>query len=139
MAAKWFVLQSKPNKEELLWGQLLFRQIETFYPRVRYKAVNPRTRKTRPFFPGYLFVRVDPGLVNILSLNWIPGAQRLVSFGGEPAFIPDGLLQAIRRHVEEINGSSGGLYAGLKQGETPQIETGENVIRAAVVITYEIR
>jgi transcriptional antiterminator RfaH len=59
MAVEWFVLHSKPHKEELLAEQLELRRIETFYPRIRVQVVNPRARKVRPYFPGYVFMHVD--------------------------------------------------------------------------------
>jgi transcriptional antiterminator RfaH len=124
MAENWFVLKSKPNKEDLLWGQLLVRQIETFFPRVRYKPVNPRSRKIRPFFPGYLFVRLDPELGSLSSLNWIPGAARVVTFGGVPATVPEGLIHAIQLKVEEVNAAGGELFDGLKSGDVVYIQDG---------------
>ncbi|PIU33441.1 transcription/translation regulatory transformer protein RfaH, partial [Candidatus Shapirobacteria bacterium CG07_land_8_20_14_0_80_39_12] len=59
MPANWYVLHSKPNKEELLWEQLNIRKVETFYPRIRVQTVNPRARKVKAYFPGYVFVHVD--------------------------------------------------------------------------------
>ncbi len=124
MDAKWFALQSKPNKEGLLWEQLLSRRIETFYPRIRVQVSNPRARKLRSYFPGYLFVHVDLAAVSASSLKWMPGARNLVSFDGEPASIPDGLVGAIRRRVEEINDAGGELFDELKRGDTVWIESG---------------
>jgi hypothetical protein len=58
LAVEWYALHSKPNKEELLWGQLAIRWVETYYPRARVQIINPQARKIRPCFPGYVFVRV---------------------------------------------------------------------------------
>ena len=55
----WYVIHSKPRKENQVYSQLQARAIETFYPTIRVKPVNPRSAKIRPYFPGYLFVRVD--------------------------------------------------------------------------------
>ena len=38
--------------------------------------------------------------------------------------VPDNLVQAIRRHVDEINAAGGKQLAGLKQGETVVIQGG---------------
>ena len=59
MATAWYVLRSKPHKESMLFGQLKAYGIETYFPVLRVKPVNPRSRKERPYFPGYLFVHVD--------------------------------------------------------------------------------
>jgi hypothetical protein len=57
MAPAWYVLRSKPNQEDFLWGQLIARRIEVYYPCIRAKVVNPRTRKIKPSFPGYERIR----------------------------------------------------------------------------------
>ena len=35
MPERWYVLHSKPRKEDLLWEQLRLREIEAFHPRLR--------------------------------------------------------------------------------------------------------
>jgi transcriptional antiterminator RfaH len=124
MAVHWYVLHSKPRKEELLREQLDNRKIETFFPRIRVQVVNPRARKIRPYFPGYVFVYLDLEQTSMSTLQWIPGATGLVSFGGEPAHVPDGLIQAIRRRVDEINAAGGELFDALKPGEPVVIDSG---------------
>ena len=124
MTERWYALRSKPHKDDLLWSQLVIREIETFYPRLRVQTVNPRARKVRPYFPGYLFVRVDFDHVSLSSLQWTPGAVGLVSFGEEPAWVPDELITAIRRRVDEVNKAGGELLSGLKPGETVTIQEG---------------
>ncbi len=124
MTARWYVLRSKPNKETLLCEQLMARQIDVYYPCVRVQTVNPRARKMRPYFPGYLFVHVDLAEVGESVLRWTPGAQNLVSFGGEPASVPEHLLGAIRRRVEAINAAGGEMLDGLRRGERVLIQEG---------------
>ncbi len=100
MTLGWFALHSKPRKEELLYGQLSQRNIDVFYPRIRVQPVNPRSAKVRAYFPGYVFIHVDLTEIGFSSLQWLPGATGLVSFGGEPASVPDGLIVAVRRKVD---------------------------------------
>lgn len=124
MEASWYVLHSKPNKEALLWEQLLTREIETFYPRIRVQAVNPRARKVRPYFPGYLFVHVNLDQVGASTLRWVPGANNLVSCDDQPAGVPEHLIQAIRLRVDEINSAGGELFDGLKPGDHVVVQDG---------------
>jgi len=124
MTERWYVLRSKPRKEDLLWDQLLIRKVEVYHPRIKVQPVNPRARKVKPYFPGYVFVRVDLQQVNWSSLHWMPGATGLVSFGGEPASVPDSLIQAIRKRVEEINVSGGEQLDGLEKGDPVVIQGG---------------
>jgi transcription antitermination factor NusG len=124
MTERWYALRSKPHKENLLWEQLKIREIETFYPRLRVQTVNPRARKIRPYFPGYVFVRADLEQVTFSSLQWTPGAVGLVAFGEQPAWVPDELIAAIRRRVDEVNQAGGELLATLLHGEVLTIDAG---------------
>lgn len=124
MAVSWYVLRSKPNKEEFLAGQLSAYGIKVYYPRVRVKTVNPRARKVKPYFPSYLFVHVDLETVSTSTLQWMPGAVNLVTFDGEPASVPDSLISAIERQVDQINASQDQLVKGLKPGDPVVIHGG---------------
>jgi transcriptional antiterminator RfaH len=124
MAENWYVIRSKPNKEEFLAGQFTAYGIKVFYPRIRVKTVNPRARKLRAYFPSYLFVHVDLETVNLSTLQWMPGAINLVSFDGQPASVPESLISAIERQVEHINASQKNMLHGLKPGDVVSIQDG---------------
>jgi transcription antitermination factor NusG len=124
MPATWYVLRSKPNKEDFFYGQLLAHRVEVFYPCIRVQAVNPRARKVRPYFPGYLFIHVDLQNVTASFLNWMPGSGGLVAFDAQPASVPDALVAAIRRRVDEINQAGGEQLYGLQPGEPVLIQDG---------------
>ena len=117
----WYVMHSKPQKEKWLYDQLDALQIEAYCPSVRAKN---GVHKSKPYFPGYLFLNVDLQLTGISLLQWIPGSLGLVSFGGEPASVPDGLLQRIRHRVDEINNTEDRLFEILKPGDQVVIHSG---------------
>ena len=120
----WYVLRSKPNKESFLWEQLNLQKIESFYPWLRVKPVNPRARKVKPYFPGYVFLRADLEEISLSTLQWMPGSMGLVSFGGEPASVPENLINAIRNRVNEINATGRKLLEGLSKGQPVKIHSG---------------
>ena len=124
MTASWYVIRSKPNKEDFLAGQLTAYGIEVFFPRIRVKTVNPRARKVKPYFPSYLFVHVDLDLVNASTLHWMPGAVNLISFDGEPASVPDLLISAIERQIAHINNSQENFVKSLSPGDVVTIHDG---------------
>ena len=120
----WYVIRTKPRKEDFLAEQMEIRRIEIFNPRIRVQTVNPRARKIKAYFPGYVFVHLDLEKTGTFSVQYIPGAAGLVSFGGEVAEVPDGLVHAIRQRVDEINSAGGELFDVLKLGETVVIHSG---------------
>lgn len=124
MAKKWYVIRCKPRKEDVVWRQVRNNEFENFYPRIRVNPVNPRSRKIRPYFPGYLFVRVDLEEAGDSTFNWMPHAVGLVRFGDEPAVVPDNLVYEIEKRVREINEAGGEVLDGLKAGDKVIIREG---------------
>ena len=124
MSERWYVIHSKPHKEELLSEQLTVRKIENYYPLIRVRPVNPRCRTEKPYFPGYLFVWINLELFGLSYMYWLPGVAGLVTFGGEPAYISQNLIDAIRQRVNEVNQTGGLTINGLKQGDTIVIQEG---------------
>jgi transcriptional antiterminator RfaH len=121
---RWYVIQSKPQKEQLVYQQLGIHEIEASYPCIRVRPVNPHARRLKPYFPGYLFVHADLHTVGVSMLQWIPGAIGLVCFGGEPAWVSDVMLQAIHERVDQINSADAEALQGLKAGDDIAIHSG---------------
>ena len=111
MASRWYVLCSKPHKEQTLSQQLQSQGFEIYCP--RFFEPNDKSGKfqVKPYFPGYLFVRFDPNMVGISKFQWMPNTEGLVSFGLTPAYVPDAMLEAIQRHVDQLNLASGGSFS----------------------------
>ena len=120
----WYVMHSKPNKEELLYEQLRIRKIDAYYPRIKVQPMNPRARKRKPYFPGYLFIRTDLDVLRSSTLKWMPGAIGLVDFGSEPASVPEELLQAIRQKVDQVDFFDGKQAEKFIPGELVTIQSG---------------
>jgi transcription antitermination factor NusG len=124
MPQSWYAVRSKPRKEDAVWRQIVSQGFETYYPRIRVNPVNPRSRKIKPYFPGYLFVNADLEQAGVSTFQWMPHSIGLVSFGGEPAVVPDNLILAIHKRVDEINAAGGELFEGLQSGEVIWIKEG---------------
>ncbi|MGQ9502983.1 MAG: transcription termination/antitermination protein NusG [Anaerolineae bacterium] len=120
----WYVLHSKPHMEEVLWRQVQSRGFDSYYPCLHVRPVNPRARKVRPYFPRYLFVRVDLDTVGVSIFQRMPGAVGLVCFGGVPATVPHLLIEAIRLNVDAINASGGDPWAQFRPGERVRVVEG---------------
>jgi transcription antitermination factor NusG len=124
MPDNWYALRSKPRKEEAVYRQAIHQGFTAFYPRIRVQPVNPRSRKLRAYFPGYLFVQADLDEVGVSTFQWMPHTHGLVIFGGEPAVVPENLVQAIRQRVDEINAAGGEVFDALKVGDKVKISAG---------------
>jgi transcription antitermination factor NusG len=124
MSVNWYVLHSHPHKEDLLYQQLVSRGLECFYPRLHVTPVNPRSRKIRPYFPGYLFLHSDLATLGISTVQWMPYTTGLVSFGSEPAVVPELLVQALREKLASIEAEGGLRSEALKPGDAVYIHSG---------------
>lgn len=124
MTGRWYALRSKPMRESLLWEQLRLRRIESFYPRIRTQPAGRSTATLKPYFPGYLFARMDLALIHRQVLLWLPGLAGIVSFGGPPPHVPDHIIEAIRRRVEAVNGHPTQALDMLKPGHLVTVQEG---------------
>ncbi len=124
MSFHWYTLYSKPHKEAQLERYLQSNSITTFYPKLKVNPVNPRASRIRAFFPRYMFVNVDIEEWGLNALQWIPGAVGLVTFGSEPAIVPDAFIAELRQRVMQIEMAGGLHLEGLKRGDHVQITDG---------------
>jgi len=129
---EWYVVRSKPRREEYAQDQLIRRGVETFLPRI----VEPLRGRTEtgvgPLFPGYLFARLDL-LAQYTNVIWAPGVRSFVAFGDVPAAVdpevveflltrcgPEGVVRVVPTFddgdlVRVTHGPLGGLV-GVVQG-----------------------
>jgi len=115
----WYVLHCHPNKETFLVDELLARNIGVYYPILKVKPVNPRSRKIRPYFPGYVFIQTILSQVGESTFRWLPHSHGLVSFGGNPASVPNDLISKIQEHLEHSNSQV--MSQTFRPGERVQI------------------
>lgn len=132
----WYILHSKPNKEEFVLQQLGLRNITAYYPYIKAEPANPRSRKIKPYFPGYLFVNANLDLIGTSALKWIPGTLGLVSFGNELATVSDDLLQPIRDHIDQINKTYGNSFRNFSPGDKVIIQSGPFAGYQAIFDSY---
>lgn len=100
----WYALYTKPRNEYLVRDWLESRGFETFLPTLTQlsKRRPPETRE-RPFFARYLFTRLDLLTVALSSVNWAPGVTSIVSFDGQPAAVPDQVIEWLRDRLAYAN------------------------------------
>jgi transcriptional antiterminator RfaH len=88
----WYVIYTKPQKEELAQFQLKQRGIEAFFPQLLLPKFSRRQKRVVPLFPNYLFVRVDFEKVYDF-VRWTPGVKCFVSFNENPIPLEEGVAE----------------------------------------------
>ena len=124
MPACWYVLRIKPHKERVVYRQLRAKDVDVYFPAVKVEPVNPRASKVRPYFPGYMFVRIDLAQEGENVLRWTPGTTGLVRFGGVPASVPQNLIQELKKRIAQIQAAKVEEESEFKQGDRVQITEG---------------
>ena len=118
---RWYLVQCKPNAAQIAVHNLENQNFGTFLP---LQEITKRKGKifqlqTRPLFPGYLFVKLQPDKGPWRQVNSTLGVTRLVRLGAEPSEVPIELVetlmarcdkQSILRQTSETQ--SGQLHAG---------------------------
>ena len=121
----WYLVQSKPNQEELAQENLDRQGYHTYLPRtpVRRKKGGRVTRVIAPMFPRYLFIAL-----NQTDDNWAPirstiGVSTLVRFGMLPARVPTQLVDNLKKK-ENSEGYHPTQKKEFDEGEVVRIAEG---------------
>ncbi len=100
----WYVVQTKPRKQDQAVGYLISKQIETFNPLM--KQVSTRNGKIvtalKPLFPNYLFCKFDYR-EDFALLKWGRGIHRIVGFGEYPVPLSEEVIGIIRERTDKHN------------------------------------
>jgi transcription antitermination factor NusG len=101
-APRWFALYTASRHEKRVAQHLGQREIEFYLP--LYKAQRKWSDGSRvtldlPLFPGYLFIHIQRNERG--RVLGVPGALAVVGgTGGEPAWLPDATIDALRSGLE---------------------------------------
>jgi transcriptional antiterminator RfaH len=92
----WYVVYSKPRREEFAQIQLRRKGLEVFFPRLASPHCQSGQSQCIPLFPNYLFVRLQlPEEYNYAL--WSPGVKTIVSFNGIPAPIDEKIINFLQQ------------------------------------------
>lgn len=120
---RWYTLYTKPNAEYQVASALQQRGIHTYLPEMKFTKPQ-QGRKKKPFFPCYLFIKVDFEAIGLSVVQWTPGLRRIVAFGDQPLPLPDTVIQLIRGQLGEIELAGGLPTHSFKPGDTVAITDG---------------
>lgn len=103
-ACKWLAYYTAPRHEKLVAKHLVYRSVDCYLPvlrRPRRWKNGKRVQLEEPFFPGYIFVHVDPqSYFEVLS---IPGMLSVVGPGRRPSVLDDREIESLRTGLTERN------------------------------------
>ncbi len=121
---RWCALYTKPRMERRVSEVLTGQGVETYLPLISKYNKHRRRREPSPFFPCYLFARVDPTSADFLALPWTPGLRHIVRFGGKVAWVPDEVIARIKERLAQLEQT--GYFEGgrFKRGERVRIGVG---------------
>ena len=95
----WYVVYSKPHKEEQAQFHLRMKNLDVFFPRLDLVRVAEKRKRIIPLFPNYLFVRIHlPTEFHYVS--WSPGVKRVVSFGDQPIPLDQRVVDFLRQQTD---------------------------------------
>jgi transcriptional antiterminator RfaH len=120
-SSRWYVVQSHPHAELKAVRHLERQSFLTYLP--RYLARRSHARRIEqvpvPLFPRYVFVQIDTATQRWTAIQSTFGVSRLVCNGDEPAPVPGGVIETLKRREDE-----NGL---IKLARRPQFSPGDKV------------
>ena len=121
----WYLVHTKPRLEKCALENLERQNFRCYLPMLATEKLRKGqlTLVDEPLFPRYLFIQLESGLT---SPSWSPirstkGVSRLVSFGSEPAKVPDALVEALMAHETGLRDKPVALFT---PGDRVQVTQG---------------
>jgi transcription antitermination factor NusG len=117
----WYVVYTKPQKEDVAQFYCRLKGVDCFFPRLRLPASAGRTGRVAPLFPNYLFVKISRP-AEYHHVIWSPGVKYLVSAKDIPLPVGDDVVKFLMRQAD----ADGIITArsNLKVGQEVRIRTG---------------
>jgi transcription elongation factor/antiterminator RfaH len=115
---QWYVVYSKPRREEYAQFYFRLKGLEHFFPRLLLPGSRRKHNRIIPLFPNYIFVRIRLS-EDYHHVIWSPGVRYLVSFAGNPVPVDDKVVEFL---MQQANPE--GIIAArssLKEGQEVRI------------------
>lgn len=132
----WYVVCTKTRMESYAADALKdLLKLVVYLP--QRKVVERGNRiKYVPFFPGYLFVQVDPQSVQPASIKACPGVLHLVIFDGTLEAVPHAVIETLYRKVCDLN-RDGSFYHQFHPGDPVRIKEGSLQELSMIFLGYD--
>lgn len=121
---KWHAVYVKSRAEKKSLAELIRRGIEAYLPlQVSKRQWSDRVKIVEePLLRGYLFVRVSyREYVEVLKVN---GVMAFISFGNEPAKIPEKQINDLKLFLEKVNSAVHVTNENIAKGQKVRVVAG---------------
>jgi transcriptional antiterminator RfaH len=97
----WYVIQTKPKKEEEATSYLSTKGVEIFNPHIEtFSSRNQNMRREiKPLFPSYIFGKFDLDR-NYPLVRWARGVKKILGFGGYPVSVSEEVIEVIQGRTD---------------------------------------
>ena len=122
---RWYVVHTQSNQEARAELNLRRQGFEVWLPLSRRARRHARRLDTVlvPFFPRYLFVRLDLNIQRWRSVDGTFGVAHLLSSGDRPLAVPEGLAEELMQRRDK-SGAIVSTPAGLAEGDSVMVASG---------------
>jgi len=117
----WYAIHTHPRGELKAFNHLQRQNYHVYLPRCAKTIRHARKseRVVRPFFPRYLFVRLNLAINGWRTIRSTVGVNDIVCFGEQPTPLPAGVIDALQAQ------ETGGL---IELAHKNAIKPGDNVV-----------
>jgi len=120
----WYALYTTPNSEYQVEEVLRQYRIQTYLPETELPISYSSGRARRPFFPCYLFMRVNFEEIGVSQLQWTPGLRQIVTFGEYPLALPAEVISLLQQKLGDVETNGHDPILSFQPGETVRIIDG---------------
>jgi transcriptional antiterminator RfaH len=102
LSMEWFVIQTKPKKEQEAKSYLSMKGLEIFNPLMENFVIRNGTinKEYKPLFPGYMFGKFDLEQDYAL-VRWGRGVKKILGLGGNyPTPVSEEVVEIIKRRTD---------------------------------------
>jgi transcriptional antiterminator RfaH len=122
----WYAVNTHPREEFKALTHLQRQEYQVYLPRYAKKIRHARKveQVIKPFFPRYLFVNLNLAIMGWRSIRSTIGVADIVCFGGQPAPLPGGVVDALQNQEDADGHLKFVRQNALKPGDSVVVLSG---------------
>jgi transcriptional antiterminator RfaH len=122
----WYAVHTHPRGELKALAHLRRQNYQVYLPRYAKKVSHARRieRVLRPFFPRYLFVRLNLAIEGWRPIRSTFGVTDIVHFGDRPTPLPSGVIEDLKCHEQDDGCITFKRQNAIKKGDAVVVLSG---------------